>query len=367
MVVSYTSGGSNPILNYALIEASTFTFTGTCGVTAMTGGGGGGGGSTTATDVIAQETKARSSFALRTNRRMVSNARTRFEGRRSGRIGLPTRSFNLNADVIGRNGEILGNGAFSFISTGQGVDSFLYSDVQFRSEDDLTTGEANIRFVQERAVGAATNGYALGATYSRSNVSGTYTGTTTLRAANLSLFTVREIDGGAVIDAYVGVEMGVADTDLNDGSDDFSGSYDSRTFSAGVGYLRDVQVHNVTLRSYFTLDVASTQQGAFTLASPTTTNVSMPQQTTTLVSLRAQPEFRYTDIGPNSDLRLMPSVLCEYTAETGKADDTACGLGFAFDITSLMPTGGTLYIAAGVDQIGGVTNTSAQLGYEHRF
>ena len=142
---------------------------------------------------------------------------------------------------------------------------------------------------------------------------------------NLSVFTVREVAKGALIDGYAGLEFGVADTDLNDGTDDFSGSYDSRTFSIGVGYVRDHELSGFSFRNYLTLDFASTQQSAFTLVSPTAADVAVAQQTTNVLSLRVQPEFKMSGVGDDSELRIMPSVVCERTSTTGAADDNACG------------------------------------------
>ena len=190
---------------------------------------------------------------------------------------------------------------------------------------------------------------------------GTYTGTSTLRAINLSVFTVREVAKGALFDGYAGLEFGVADTDLNDGTDDFSGSYDSRTFSIGVGYVRDHELSGFSFRNYLTLDFASTQQSAFTLVSPTAADVAVAQQTTNVLSLRVQPEFKMSGVGDDSELRIMPSVVCERTSTTGAADDNACGAGLAFDLTTLADSGGTFTLAAGAERIGNATNTNARL------
>ncbi len=321
------------------------------------------------------------------NRRLVSDARTRFISSQQDGDNNPSLlvsrndiPFDLDGVAQASNGVFSTSGSF-FEQRGDfdGTHRRLFFgdfDVQHDSDTGSTTGTVSGRLAWERSVSDRTMmGYYIGAEVARSEISGSFDGSQTMFGASIGGYFVSALRDGLFLDGFLSFGIGQNQLQLNDGTLELESDYLTQTGTAGAALTGVLERPGYEIWPELAFTFGKTFVGttdfvghAYGLVD---NDLSLDAGDVSIANITLRTEFRVPmdrRTAANSLLlfTFAPRVICEQV--TTSATLQTCGGGAEVGIISTTNDGmGKLNAKIMLDQVGDSTRTGLELNLEHRF
>ena len=201
-------------------------------------------------------------------------------------------------------------------------------------DDGGVVGTLSGRVAWEKMNSASTMlGYFLGAEVSQSDIDGGFSGTRTAFGVSAGAYYVEEIRENLHGDAFVALGFGMNQLAIGDGSIDVDADYTTASIQAGAAISGELNYEKFDIFPEFSAVYGITQIGDVTLTATDTVDAGQ----VALAVLRFTPRIVIPlDAGGSvydeTNLRISPSVLCEYTRATTISRE--CGAGLELELTA---------------------------------
>lgn len=324
---------------------------------------------------------------LAANRRLASDARTRFinsqdDGSGEGSILVSRNDVPFDVDGVAQasNGVLSTSGSF-FGQRGDfdGTQRRLFFgdfDFQYDSATGSTTGTVSGKLAWERSVSASSMvGYYIGAEVAKSEIGGTFDGAQTMYGASIGAYFVSALQDNLFVDGFASFGVGQNQLSMSDGVLDLESNYLTQTGTVGTALTGVIQRGRYEIWPELAFTYGKTFIGTTTFEGAAyglvDSNLLLEAGNMSVANLTLRTEFRVPmdgRIAESSNLLLTfaPRFICEQVVTTSTVQ--SCGGGAELGISSATRDGlGQLNAKLMLDQVGDSTRTGLELNLEHRF
>ena len=270
-----------------------------------------------------------------------------------------------------------GNGSFfAMKTTDDGTKRRLaFGELSFnRYEGGDTSASLNGRIAWESLVGEdAMRGLFVGASAVMSDIDDTFSGNRTGYGLNAGAYFVDRLDENLYWDGFISVGLGRNNLELDNGTLDVEGDYNTTTVQAGVALTGEKNYDNFDVFPELSLAYGVTSVGDAELVSTSITGTATDTLEVSDVALgvtRFRPEFVWGDeddpANRQQTFSAAPSVMCEMIRTD--TTDTDCGAGLELEWSLSNRTELTEFSARiSREVVGGAFRDQLSLSYEMQF